>query len=710
MFNVTSSQHLKTIQSLTLNLSRSICNHHQPRYVSLVDFFDHLLQYITTLHHHKQIHAQIITTGSYRSAFLSSKLVTAYSRLNLVFDSRKVFEATPFECLSNLLLWNSIVRANVTNGFCNYALKLYDKMRKVGVFGDGFTFPMLVRACGFMGSDYLCRNIHNHVLKMGFRNHLHVVNELMGIYAKIDRMDYACFLFDRMAVRSYISWNTIMSGFAMNYDCEGAFKMFRRMEVEGLEPNSVTWTSLLSSYYRCGKTNKVMDLFGVMRTKDVAITGEALAVVLSSCADSETLKSGMRIHGYAVKCGFNEYLFVKNALINMYGKHTDVAGAHNLFSEIKSKSIVSWNALITAYAESGLCDEALALFSQMEKSTVRPNIISWSAVINSFASQNRGEESLNLFRQMQHINVLANSVTLVSVLSVCAELAALNLGKEIHCHAIRGEMEKNILIGNGLVNMYTKCGYLKEGHLVFEKIIEKDSVSWNSMISGYGMHGICENALATFDQMVKTGFKPDGVTFVAILSACSHGGFVSRGRQIFDMMIKEFNIEPKVEHYACMVDLYGRAGLLKEASDIVKNMPIEPNICVWGALLNSCRTYKNTVIAEEIASQIFSLTSGTTGSYMLLSNIYAANGRWEDSARVRVSAQTKGLKKIPGQSWIELKKKFHMFSAGNNNNKMCVEDIYRILEDLSLPMESEGYVPNVSCLQEEYENKLIQCI
>ncbi|GLT77873.1 hypothetical protein SLA2020_494280 [Shorea laevis] len=270
---------------------------------------------------------------------------------------------------------------------------------------------------------------------------------------------------------------------------------------------------------------------------------------------------------------------------------------------------------------------------------------------------------------MQLAPVMANCVTISSVLSVCAELAALNLGREIHSHVVRALMESNILVGNGLINMYTKCGGFKEAQLVFEKIDGRDLISWNSMISGYGMHGLGENALKTFDEMIKSELKPDSVTFVSVLSACSHSGLVAEGRRLFSQMINKFRVEPQMEHYACMVDLLGRAGFLKEASDIVKSMPMEPNDCVLGSLLHSCIMYKNTDVAEETASHILNLNSETTGSYMLLSNIYAASGRWEDSARVRISAKTKGLKKIPGQSWIEVKKKLYVFSAGNMCNR-----------------------------------------
>ncbi|PON96152.1 Tetratricopeptide-like helical domain containing protein [Trema orientale] len=672
-----------------LQLSPSFCTRSE-----VLDFFDYLLGQCITTHQCKQVHAQVVVTGGHWSAFLAARLVSVYSRLGLVKDSRKVFDNCPVQIsCSNRFLWNSIVRANVSNGFYEEALELYDKMLKLGVWADGFTFPLVIRACSFVGVLVLCKRIHSHALQMGFQNHLHVVNELLGMYGKLGRMNDASKVFDRMCMRSYVSWNTMVSGYAFNYDYDGASKTFRRMELEGFEANSVTWTSLLSSHARCGQHEETMELFSLMRSRGVVATAEALAVVLSACADLAMADKGKMIHGYVVKGGFEDYSFAKNALICMYGKCRDPEHAQKLFLEMKTKNLVSWNALISSYADSGLCDEAFEIFTQLEKSNgyplMRPNIVSWSTVIGGFASKGRGEESLELFRRMQLTTVLANSVTICSVLSVCAELAALNLGREIHGYVIRAMMDDNILVGNGLINMYAKCGSFKEGHLIFENLDNKDIISFNSMITGYGMHGLGQNALGVFEQIIKSGFKPDNVTFVAILSACSHAGLINEGRSLFYQMSRVYAIEPQMEHYACLVDLLGRGGLLQEAGTIVKNMPMKPNACVWSALLNSCMMYKNTSVTEQTAAHIFHLiNSEASGTYMLLSNIYAASGKWEDSAKVRISAKTKGLKKIPGQSWIEVKKKAYMFSAGNSG-QAGLESIYGILRVLALQMESD---------------------
>ncbi|CAN0929371.1 Putative pentatricopeptide repeat-containing protein At1g17630 [Linum grandiflorum] len=658
----------------------------------------HLLQCCAKLHQCEQVHASIIVSGSTKSAFLGSLLVSTYARFGRLSIAQMIFDSAPLVCFSNSLFWNSILRANVTGESYANTLRLYVRMRNVGTLGDGFTFPLVIRACKYLGSrssssrssKLLCKAVHCHAVEAGFQNHVHVSNELIGMYAKLERMDDARKVFDRMRVRTTLSWNMMVSGFSFNCDGGGALEIFQRMESEGLQPNLVTWTSLMSSHARSGLHVETMTLFSSMRKRGIGVNAEALAVVLSVCSDLGAFVAGKSIHSHVLKDGFKDYVFVKHALICLYGKSGNATDAHSLFHEIANKNIVSWNALITSYTDAGLCDEALQILVQLERSVddYRANLVSWTALISGFASNERWEEALCLFRQMQCANVASNPVTACSVLSACAQLSALKLGKEIHGYTTRRSfMRNNILVQNGLIDMYTKCGCLREGRLVFEKLERKDLISWNSMIKGFGMHGLGLDALHTFNHMIACGQKPDGITFVAVLSACSHAGLVDEGRLLFDRMTRHYLIEPQMEHYACMVDLLGRSGLLEEASDVVKNMPMEPNAYVLGALLNSCRMHtKNTVVAENTASQMLSLTSETASSYMLLSNIYAASGRWDDSARTRVSARSKGLKKTPGESSIEVNNVFRKFSAGDYV-KGDSEDICRVLEELTLQME-----------------------
>ncbi|KAI4330685.1 hypothetical protein MLD38_028946 [Melastoma candidum] len=654
---------------------------------------DDVLRLASTAPQVRQVHARLVVSGGPRlPQFLAARLVGMYSGLSLLRDARKVFDEYPVSEKSSLLLWNSILRGYASNGDYAETLRLFLEMKKGGFWGDGFTFPLVIRACGAMGGERLCKIVHCAAVEMGLGESFHVVNELMGMYSKLGEMRVSRRLFDGMGVRSRLSWNILISGFARNADCDGAWEIFERMESEGIEPNVITWTSLLSSHARCGRHAETVELFGLMRMRGVGPNGEILAMVLSACSCVVENRTGEAMHGLVVKDGLEGYLIVKNSLICMYGRRGLVQDTRRLYSEIEIKNVVTANALITSYGESGCCDEALEVFSQLGNmdgcSVIRPNLITWSAVIDACTSAGRWADAQELFRRMQLANVLPNVVTVSTVLSVCADSASLNLGREIHCHVTRAEMNRNVLVVNSLINMYMRCGSLREGTLVFEKFDDRDLISWNTIIAGYGMHGMGRDSLQYFDRMVQSGIHPDGVTFVAVLSACSHSGLVEEGRTLYGRMKGDFQIVPKVEHYACMVDLLGRSGNLTEAIETVNSMSMVPNERVWGALLNACRMHKNTELAASTAEYVLRRESAGTGSYALMSNIYAESGRWEESAEVRSWAKEKGMRKLPGQSWINVREKVWMFGSGSSVES-GLEGVFGVVEELAVHMESE---------------------
>ena len=330
----------------------------------------------------QQIHAQIIHFNGLSHVFLPTKLISLYTKHNHLTSSRKVFENVPYDTLFNTIIWNSILRDNVTNNECYETIKIYKKMKFLGVLADGYSFPLVIRAFAKMGHFYLCDLVHCHVLVSGFRGFLDVGNELLAAYGRVGAMEFARKVFDEMCVRSCVSWNTMVSGFAWNWDCEGAREMVERMEGEGWEANDVTWTSLLSSYGRCGRYWETLRLYNVMRCKGVKASAESVSVVVSVCDDCDVFNKGRELHGYVVTVGFEDYSFAKNSLLGMYGKHGALEAAEKLFSEIGEKSLVSWNALISSYAQAGLCDEAFTAFLKLKNSEkyLVPNVVSWSAI------------------------------------------------------------------------------------------------------------------------------------------------------------------------------------------------------------------------------------------------------------------------------------------------------------------------------------------
>jgi pentatricopeptide repeat protein len=380
--------------------------------------------------------------------------------------------------------------------------------------------------------------------------------------------------------------------------------------------------------------------------------------VLKACANLEALHQGREIHGDIVRRGLESDVFIGNALIDMYAKCGVLKTARDLFDKMPQRDIVSWNSVIAGYGQSGYCDEAL-----------------------------------NLFREMVLAGMKLDAVSIACGLPACASLGALRQGKEIHRYIIRTEIAGNGFVACALIDMHSKCGSIEDARQVFDRIPKEDLVVWNAMIKGYAMHGQGKSAVSLYHQMLLSGKKPDHITFLAVLYACNHAGLVNEGRKYFDSMGQHYGVRPRVEHYACMVDLLGRAGFLDEAQNLITMMPIEPNASVFGALLSGCRVHGNINLAECAANRLFELEPNNPGNYVLLSNIYAAAGKWEEVAKVRAVMKEKGLKKPAGCSWIEVKNKVHTFLVGDKLHPQS-EHIYEKIESLTKEIEAVGYVPD----------------
>nr|ABK26521.1 unknown [Picea sitchensis] len=293
---------------------------------------------------------------------------------------------------------------------------------------------------------------------------------------------------------------------------------------------------------------------------------------------------------------------------------------------------------------------------------------------------------------------------MAGILRACASVAALEQGKQVHADIIKIGFELDVSVSNGLVDMYGKCGRIEDAQEVFSKLLEPDVASWNAMISGLAQHGCGKEAVLLFEQMLQTGVKPNQITFVVVLSGCSHAGLVDEGRNYFDSMTRDHGISPKAEHYSCMVDLFGRAGCLDEALNFINQMPVEPNASVWGSLLGACRVHGNIELAERAVEQLIELTPENPGTYVLLSNIYAAAGRWDDAGKVRKMMKDRSVKKEPGCSWIEVQNKVHPFIVGDSSHPQ-IEEIYETLETLTLQMKAAGYIPNTNFVLHDVEEE-----
>lgn len=410
-----------------------------------------------------------------------------------------------------------------------------------------------------------------------------------------------------------------------------------------------------------------------------AAVDEAAALVAFS-ASARVPDCGVTggLHALVAKIGLDGDAGVVNTMLDAYAKggSRDLGAARKVFDTME-KDVVSWNSMIALYAQNGLSVEALGLYSKM----------------------------LNVGG-----GIKCNAVTFSAVLLACAHAGAIQTGKRIHNQVVRMGLEENVYVGTSVVDMYSKCGRVEMAWKAFRKIKEKNILSWSAMITGYGMHGHGQEALEVFNEMRRSGQKPNYITFISVLAACSHSGLLDEGRHWYNAMEKEFGIEPGVEHYGCMVDLLGRASCLDEAYDLIKKMKVKPDAAIWGALLSACRIHKNVELAEISAKRLFKLDATNCGYYVLLSNIYAEAGMWKDVERMRVLVKTRGIQKPPGYSSVELKGKTHMFYVGDKSHPQYKE-IYSYLEKLLERMQAAGYVPNTGSVlhdldEEEKESSL----
>ncbi|CAM6033764.1 unnamed protein product [Sphagnum compactum] len=335
-----------------------------------------------------------------------------------------------------------------------------------------------------------------------------------------------------------------------------------------------------------------------------------------------------------------------------------------------------------------------AEIATMVPGTVQLNIFPWNLRLARYVKAGLHHKALDLFAQMQQEGLIPDSFTFVQLLNACASLRALESGRQIHAQIIQSGCECNIFVESGLIDMYAKCGSLADARKkVFNKMTTRDVVAWNTMLGGYAMHGLAKEALELLERMCKEGVEVDNVTLVALLSACSHLGLVDEGMHYYESMGLVYGISSTVEHYACMVDLLGRAGHLDEAEDLIKTMPFEPNVAVWKALLGACRVCGNVEMGERIAKEVIDLDPGNSAGYVLLSNIYAAAGKWDISADIQCQRLERGVKKEPGRTWIEVNNEMHSFMVDDQGHPHITE-IHAKLRKLSAQMEEIGYVPD----------------
>ncbi|KAM2544343.1 hypothetical protein TB1_016045 [Malus domestica] len=637
-----------------------------------------------------QIHTHLLKSGVDRYVYVSTALLDLYMKLGCVKDAQKVFDDMPDR---DVVSWNALICGFSRNGYDFEALRCFVRMCREGLCPCPTTLVSLVPSCGRQELVFIGKCVHGFGIKAGLDLDSNVKNVLTSMYAKSADLEAAELLFEEIVDKSVVSWNTMIGAYGQNGFFHEAMLVFKRMQEENVPANLVTMVSLLSAnanpesthchalktghandasvitsliceYATRGNTEsgkllykslpqknlvsltaiissyaekdniaQVLECFAHLQRLDMKLDAVSMVCILHGIKVPVEIGLGLAFHGYGIKIGLTADSLVANGLISMYSRFDKIEAAFSLFLEMQAKSLLTWNSLISGCVQVGRSSDALDLFIQMKMSGYSPD-----------------------------------SITISSLLSGCGQIGYLRFGEKLHNYVLRNNLEVEDFVGTALIDMYTKCGRIELAERVFKSIQEPCLASWNSILLGYSHYGSEHRALACFLKMQEQGIKPDNITFLGVLAACTHGGFVEEGRKYFQIMREEFNIAPHLQHCACMVGLFGRVGFFQEALVFIRDMEMEPDFAVWGALLNACCIHQEVKLGEYIAKKLFLLDSKSGGFFVLMSNLYAVKGMWDDVARVREMMRGTGGDGCSGVSVIETNENLCLNKPSLNTN------------------------------------------
>ncbi|KAG2288926.1 hypothetical protein Bca52824_048530 [Brassica carinata] len=632
------------------NPSQPMTNNDRSRHtLSLIDRCSNLRQL-------KQIHAQMVRTGLFNDPYSASKLfaISALSHFASLDYACKVFDQIP---QPNSFTWNTLIRAYASGPDPLRSISVFLDMVSDGQFGPNkYTFPFLIKAAAEVSSLSLGQSLHGMAVKSAVGCDVFVANSLIHCYFSCGDLDSACKVFTTIQEKDVVSWNSMITGFVQKGSPDKALELFKKMESEDVKASHVTMVG-----------------------------------VLSACAKTRNLEFGRRVCSYIEENRVNVNLTLANAMLDMYTKCGSIEDAKRLFDKMEERDNVTWTTMLDGYAILEDYEAAREVLNSMPKK----DIVAWNALISAYEQNGKPNEALLVFHELQlQKNIKLNQITLVSTLSACAQVGALELGRWIHSYIKKHGIRLNFYVTSALIHMYSKCGDLEKAREVFSSVERRDVFVWSAMIGGLAMHGCGNEALDMFYKMQEANVKPNGVTFTNVFCACSHSGLVDEAELLFKEMESSYGIVPQEKHYACIVDVLGRSGYLEKAVKLIEAMPIPPSASVWGALLGACKIHANLSLAEMACTRLLELEPRNDGAHVLLSNIYAKSGKWESVSELRKHMRVTGLKKEPGCSSIEIDGTIHEFLSGDNEHPMC-EKVYGKLNEV-IRLKANGYEPEMS--------------
>ncbi|XP_039115330.1 pentatricopeptide repeat-containing protein At5g19020, mitochondrial [Dioscorea cayenensis subsp. rotundata] len=628
----------------------------------------------TSLVSGQQLHAPVLKSGlDISNLFVRNGLINLYSKCGHVDDARRVFASSS---LRDTASWNIMLAMHVRarrieeacdlfdempdrdcvsfttmimglaqSGRSGQALSLFRDMVVDGVVPNEVTLASVISACANLRAFLEGRIVHGVAKKCGLDAFVLVATNLVHLYATCTELDEARAIFEGMLSRNAVTWNAMLNGYAKAGRAVDARELFDEMP----ERDLVSWSTMIDGYLRADQLKEALFAFCEMR-QDLCVSPNEVMLVnlVSGCGRVAALREGQQLHAVIVKTGLDCHAFLQSTVIHFYMDCQQIELACLQFSLGNKENISSWNALMAGFVRNGMIDSARRLFDEMTER----DVVSWSTLITGYVHHGQSRCALDLFDDMRMAGVEPNEITLLGVLSAVASSGTLEQGEWIHNYIRVSSIPLTDNLTAGLIDMYAKHGSIENALQVFDLVRHhtKSVSPWNAVICGLAMHGHESMSLQVFNDLLKTGIKLNSITFIGVLTACCHAGLVMEGRRHFESMKSKYGIEPNIKHYGCMVDLLGRAGCLEETEQMIESMPIEADVVIWGSLLAACRIHGDVKIGERAAERLARLDGKHGAGRVLLSNIYANAGRWDDVFLVRRAMQQSRFNREPGCS------------------------------------------------------------
>ncbi|OAY83394.1 Pentatricopeptide repeat-containing protein, chloroplastic [Ananas comosus] len=687
----------------------------------------------------RRVHRRLLASGLAPDAVAANSLLSLYSKCGDWDVALSLFDEMGSR--RDLVSWTTMITSAAQNRMERTAIELFCEMLESGFTPNEYTFCGLIQACSNEEYVFVGRLVLGFVIKMGFfGTDVSVGCALIDMFAKTHDLFSARKVFDGLCERNAVVWTLMITRYGQNGCCEEAIRLFLDMIFDRFEPDQFTVSSVISACTELESLSLGEQLHSLaIRTGLASDTcvGCSLVDMYAKCSvggsmnDSRRVFHGMPEHnvmswtavisGY-VQCGgqeieaiklFSEMVdgrvrpnqFTYSSILKACANLCDHYLGEQIHAHVTKLGLASvnfvGNSLVSLYSQSGRIEDARKAFDLL----FEKNMISYNTIIDGMVKNSSSDEAYEFLSNIQSMDIGLSSFTFASLLSAAASVGLLSKGKQLHAQLLKAGFRSNRGICNSLISMYSRCGNLDDACQVFDEMDEPNVITWTSMITGFAKHGYADQAVKLFHDMVSSGGKPNEVTFIAVLSACSHVGRINEGWEYFNSMERNHGVVPKMEHYACMADLLGRAGHLEEAIEFINSMPLKADALVWRTLLAASRVHGNIKVGEIAAKNILKLEPQDPAAYVLLSNLYAKAGKWKDVAELRSGMKDKNLSKEAGLSWVEINNKIHQFHAGDTSHPQARE-IYEELDELLCKIKVMGYAPDTNYVLHDVEDEL----